>query len=158
MGGGAVSCSRLGQPCPRGLPSAAHRPPSGLALRTVSGVAQQVFRVPCISNILGFPLKLRLYPHEVWVQPCRASLLCFSTPFQILPVNWFQRHHEHSHQNLGPQPLCWPDFHRSDTHKRGRVSGRGDFIWLAASETSVRGLLSPSGWERSEVERGKQQR
>lgn len=112
----------------------------------------------CISNILGFPLKLRLYPHEVWVQPCRASLLCFSTPFQIPPVNWFQRHHEHSRQNLGPQPLCWPDFHRSDTHKRGRVSGRGDFIWLAASETSVRGLLSPSGWERSEVERGKQQR
>lgn len=101
--GSAVSCSGLGQPCPCGLPSAAHRPPSGLALHTVSGVAQQVFHVPCISNILGFPLKLRLHPHELWVQPCRASLLCFSKPFQIPPVSWFQRHREHSpNKTLGP--------------------------------------------------------
>lgn len=141
---GCRECSRLGQPCPCGLPSAAHGPPSGLALHTVSGVVQQVFHVPCISNILGFPRKLRLRPHELWVQPCRASLLCFSKPFQIPPVNWFQRHHEHRPtKTLGPQSLCWPDFQRSDTHKRGKVSGRGGFHLACGFRGFSPGSLGP---------------
>lgn len=116
-----MSSSRLGKPCPCGLLSAAHGPPPGLAMHTACVAPQLITHVPGISNILGFPLWLRIHP---------ASLNLSKSP----PVTDCKGHststqpHQHLH-SLIPS-LCIGQIFTAVTQQRERVSGRKGFgLW-----------------------------